>query len=317
MPDGRLKWMITSDRCMTFGTRPLVGETLYLPSADKAGYLTEMQTRYALEPYILEFARTHETRGLAVLEIGVGLGADHQHFAEANAELWGIDLTERAVEHTRNRLACFGLSSHLVVSDAETLCFANNSFDRIYSWGVLHHSPDTTKAIFEVHRALKPGGTASVMIYHKWSMVGLMLWIRYALLGFRPWLTLSQVYARYLESPGTKAYSISEARRMFSPFRRVEISTVLTESEAGQRHKGPLLDLARRIWPRGIIRRFFPRIWIVHADRGNEVICAIHFRDYQHGGPEAAHRNNCSRVRLPSPRGPLQYQLRQGIKLGH
>lgn len=56
------------------------------------------------------------------------------------------------------------------------------------------------------------------MIYHKWSMVGLMLWVRYALLGLRPWLTLNQVYARYLESPSTKAYLVAEARQLFSSF---------------------------------------------------------------------------------------------------
>ena len=44
----------------------------------------------------------------------------------------------------------------------------------------LHHSPDTPKAIAEVWRVLKPGGEARIMIYHTWSLVGLMLWVRYA-----------------------------------------------------------------------------------------------------------------------------------------
>jgi len=198
-----------------------------------------------------------------VLEIGVGLGADHQRFAEAGAELWGIDLTERAVEHTRRRLAAFGLSSTIAVGDAEALDFPDESFDQVYSWGVLHHSPNTPKAIAEVWRVLKPGGRANIMIYHKWSMVGLMLWGRYALIGLRPWLSLTEVYARYLESPGTKAYSISEARKLFSAFKEVRIKTVLThgdllESGAGQRHQGVLLTLARKLWPRRLIQRFFP-----------------------------------------------------------
>jgi SAM-dependent methyltransferase len=160
-------------------------------------------------------------------------------------------------------LAAFGLASKLAVGDAENLDLPDESFDRVYSWGVLHHSPDPPRAISEVWRVLKDGGDARIMIYHKWSMVGLMLWLRYALLGFKPWVTLAEIYARYLESPGTKAYSVAEARRLFAAFSEVRIQTVLThgdllESGAGQRHQGGLLTLARRIWPRGLIRQFFP-----------------------------------------------------------
>jgi len=90
-----------------------------------------------------------------------------------------------------------------------------------------------------------------------------MLWIRYALLGLKPWLSLHDIYARYLESPGTKAYSVAEARMLFSKFSEVNIRTVLThgdllESGAGQRHRGALLSLARKLWPRQVIRRFLP-----------------------------------------------------------
>jgi len=113
--------------------------------------------RYHLEPYIPDFAGLEEARGLYVLKIGVGLGADHQKFAEADAALWGIDLTEPAVEHTRRRLAAFGLHSHLAVGDAEALDFEDETFDCVYAWGVLHHSPNTPKIIGEVWRVLKRG----------------------------------------------------------------------------------------------------------------------------------------------------------------
>lgn len=239
------------------------GEDLYLRDIDRAGYETQARIRYDLEPYILEFGRFKEATGDKVLEIGVGLGADHQQFAQSGADLYGIDLTQRAVEHTCRRLAAFGLSSIVRVGDAEALDFADGTFDIVYSWGVLHHSPDTPKAIREVFRVLKPGGVARVMIYHRWSLVGLMLWSRYALIGMRPWRTLTQIYSRFLESPGTKAYSVGEARALFDGFRDVTIRTVLThgdllESSAGQRHGGMLLSMARKVWPRALIRRFFP-----------------------------------------------------------
>lgn len=90
-----------------------------------------------------------------------------------------------------------------------------------------------------------------------------MLWVRYALLRLKPWLPLREIYARYLESPGTKAYSVADARNLFADFGQVKIQTVLThgdllESAAGQRHQGPLLTLARKVWPRGLIRRLLP-----------------------------------------------------------
>jgi SAM-dependent methyltransferase len=239
------------------------GEELYLRGLDGASYRAQASERYRLEPYIPAFAHFGGVAGKQVLEIGVGLGADHQRFAEAGAILYGIDLTERAVAHTDRRLSTFGLRSRLQVADAERLPFDDGVFDLVYSWGVLHHSPDTKAAISEVRRVLRPGGEARVMIYHTWSLVGIMLWVRYALMTARPWLSLRAVYARYLESPGTKAYSIPQARRLFDGFADVQISTVLShgdllESLAGQRHQGAILSIARRIWPRELVRRFLP-----------------------------------------------------------
>jgi ubiquinone/menaquinone biosynthesis C-methylase UbiE len=246
-----------------FWNEATCGENLYLQSTDCEGYRAQAVERYRLEPFILPFADFSSTRGKKVLEIGVGLGADHQQFAEYGADLYGIDLTERAVEHTRRRLDLFGFSSHLAVGDAENLDFPDETFDCVYSWGVLHHSPDTSKAIDEVYRVLKRGGRAKIMIYHKWSMVGFMLWLRYGLLTGRPWHSLHSIYAKYLESPGTKAYSYAEARRLFSKFLDVSISTPLghgdlLESNVGQRHRGLTLNLAKRLWPRWFIRRFLP-----------------------------------------------------------
>lgn len=239
------------------------GEELYLTSTQKSGYEDQAKSRYKLEPYILEFAKFEQSKGKRVLEIGVGLGADHQQFAESGAILTGIDLTKRAIENTRNRLEHFKLQSSLSVGDAENLSFSDETFDMVYSWGVLHHSPNTPRAISEVLRVLKSGGTAKIMIYSKWSMVGIMLWIRYALLKLRPWMTITEIYSRYLESPGTKAYTITEAQILMKSFTDRKIWTVLThgdllDSLAGQLHTGPLLNLARRIWPRWIIRTFFP-----------------------------------------------------------
>jgi ubiquinone/menaquinone biosynthesis C-methylase UbiE len=239
------------------------GEALYLNAETREGFALQLKSRYELEPFIPTFAKFERAKGLKVLEIGVGLGADHQKFAESGADLYGVDLTDRAIEHTRNRLACFGLNSTLSVGDAENLEFSDNSFDIVYSWGVLHHSPNTPRAVTECWRVLKVGGTARIMIYHTYSMVGLMLWLRYGLLAGRPFVGMKEIYSKYLESPGTKAYSIVEANELFKRFSSVTIRTVMThadllESDVGQRYRGSMLSLARKIWPRWLIRRLFP-----------------------------------------------------------
>jgi ubiquinone/menaquinone biosynthesis C-methylase UbiE len=241
------------------------GENLYLKGeSQEEQFNNQLRSRYELEPYIIPFASFAEAKGKKVLEIGVGLGADHQMFAQNGAILHGCDLTERAIQHTRQRLELFKLRSELREADAENLPYPNNEFDMVYSWGVIHHSPDTQKAANEIHRVLKSGGKAKVMIYNKRSMIGLMLWIRYGLMKFKPFASLSYIYSHYLESPGTKAYTVKEAKKLFHRFKRVTIQTVLTHgdllsSNAGQRHQGFLLSVGRKIFPRFIIKKLFPR----------------------------------------------------------
>tara|TARA_B100000795_G_C22731904_1_gene411700 strand:- start:366 stop:1175 length:810 start_codon:yes stop_codon:yes gene_type:complete len=251
------------DKVHDFWNDASCGEDLYLQSHDKDGFNMQSNKRYELEPYILDFADFKRSKDKKVLEIGVGLGADHQKFAESGAIMTGIDLTSRAIENTIARLKLFGLESSLSVGDAENLEFKDNSFDEVYSWGVIHHSPTTQDAINEIFRVLIPGGVAKIMIYHKWSLIGLMLWMRYALMRLQPFTSLTTIYSKYLESPGTKAYSKKEAKELFSNFSEIDIRTVLThgdllESAAGQRHKGVFIDIARKLWPRALIKFFFP-----------------------------------------------------------
>ena len=123
--------------------------------------------RYAKEWHIPEAADFAGARGLRVLEIGCGLGTDGVQFAKAGADYTGVDLTDAAIELARKRFELSGLRGELRVSDAENLDFADESFDLVYSHGVLHHTPDIARAVSEIHRVLKPGGRAIVMLYHR------------------------------------------------------------------------------------------------------------------------------------------------------
>lgn len=125
------------------------------------------QHRYEKEWHIPEAAGFKDAKGLKVLEIGCGLGTDGAQFAKAGADYTGVDLTQAAVDLTRRRFELFNLPGTFRVADAERLDFPDNSFDLVYSHGVLHHTPDTAGAIREVHRVLRPGGRAEIMLYHR------------------------------------------------------------------------------------------------------------------------------------------------------
>ena len=125
--------------------------------------------RYGKEWHIPIAADFGSTRGLKVLEIGCGLGTDGAQFAKAGADYTGIDLTEASIELARKRFELAGLKGEFRVADAENLDFAGETFDVVYSHGVLHHTPDTEAAVRAIHRVLKPGGRAMVMLYHRGS----------------------------------------------------------------------------------------------------------------------------------------------------
>jgi ubiquinone/menaquinone biosynthesis C-methylase UbiE len=125
--------------------------------------------RYTVEwhiPLLVPFA---DTKGSKVLEIGCGNGADGVMFALAGADYTGVDLTTSAIEATRTHFETLGLRGRFQIENAESLSFADDSFDFVYSHGVLHHTPNPSKAFSEIHRVLKPSGRAVLMLYHKHS----------------------------------------------------------------------------------------------------------------------------------------------------
>lgn len=240
----------------------------YAIGADEAERLrTQEATRYALEPYIFEHAKFHEGKDQDVLEVGVGMGADHLQWARAcPRSLTGVDLTPRAIQITAQRFRLEGFQSDLRVADAECLPFADASFDIVYSWGVIHHSPDTPRAFAEIARVLRPGGIARIMIYQDRSITAFMLWLRYGLLRGRPGTSLKQICSEHLQGPGEKTYTPEETRAMVfgAGFADCKMSVQLChgdllQGEVGARHTGPLLIVARALWPRRIIKRYLAR----------------------------------------------------------
>jgi ubiquinone/menaquinone biosynthesis C-methylase UbiE len=221
--------------------------------------------RYAWEPYIKPFARFERGRGKRVLEVGVGAGTDFINWVRNGAVATGVDLTEHGVALTRERLALEGLSAEVMVADAERLPFDDASFDIVYSYGVLHHSPNTAAAVREVHRVLKPGGTAIVMVYHHPSWVGLMLWGLHYAARLRPWVSPRQAVFEHLESPGTKVYTVAEGEALFTDFARATVRPQLSHGDLllmppAAKYRGWAHRLAWRLYPRWAVRRLGDRL---------------------------------------------------------
>ena len=207
-------------------------------------YYGDIETaKERLEPFVHRYAEFEKWRGRDVLEIGCGVGTDSVRFARAGAVLTAVDLTETAVELTRGWLASESLPGTVLQADAERLPFADETFDLVYSWGVLHHTPETARALAEVRRVLRPGAEARIMLYNRRSFFAAGVWLRHGLLHGRP-VSVRSVLATHLESPGTQAFTRRELETLFAGFASVEIETVTTPYD--RRVAGPPAGLLPR-----------------------------------------------------------------------
>lgn len=183
--------------------------------------------------------------GKKVLEVGCGLGTMCQEFASQGALVTAVDISNSAVELTKKRLELFGLKANIMGGDAENLPFGDNKFDYIFSWGVLHHIPDTKRAIDEVYRVLKPGGKIGIMLYYRNSL-RYYTWILFArgILGLKL-LTMSrqQLINRYTDGRryGGNPYTIFVTRRdifnLFAKFKNVKFKVYGNKLEITPRLK--------------------------------------------------------------------------------
>lgn len=108
-------------------------------------------------------------KGKKVLDLGCGLGAMFEQFCAYGAEVTALDLAPKHVYLTSERARLFGLNGRILHGDAESLPLGANTFDFVYSFGVIHHSPNTRRSFEEIHRILRPGGRFFVMVYNRHS----------------------------------------------------------------------------------------------------------------------------------------------------
>ena len=138
------------------------------PVGSPAFFAAVERHRYTLEPHIPEVVGFGDWAERDVLEVGCGIATDGLQFLRAGARYTGFDQSPVALSLAQRRFELEGLEARdLVQSTAVELPFADESFDLVFSHGVIHHIADTEGVVAEFRRVLRPGGTALVMVYHR------------------------------------------------------------------------------------------------------------------------------------------------------
>jgi len=166
-------------------------------------------------------------KGKKVLEIGCGMGSHSALISQYASELVSIDLTERAVKTTNKRFEIFDIDNAKAIQvDAENMPFEDNSFDFVWSWGVIHHSANTHIIVDQIHRVLKDDGKASLMVYNKNST-------RYYLHGlyqgifklkFLKYRSLYEVNMTFTDGFIARHYTRKSGKTLFKKFSNIETS---------------------------------------------------------------------------------------------
>jgi ubiquinone/menaquinone biosynthesis C-methylase UbiE len=137
-----------------------------------AAYFDEIESRrYAWHYHLRELFDSLRGSSGKLLEIGCGIGVDSIQLAKCGFDVTAVDLTENALAVAKDYAKLRGVEIDFQLANAEQLPFEDDTFDVVYSFGVLHHTPDIEASVREVHRVLKPGGKAYIMLYHRDSIV--------------------------------------------------------------------------------------------------------------------------------------------------
>ncbi|MBI2010698.1 MAG: methyltransferase domain-containing protein [Candidatus Colwellbacteria bacterium] len=176
------------------------------------------ERRYFVEQHIAGFTQFERWEGKSVLEVGCGIGTDTIEFAKAGARVTAVDLSPKSLEIARRRFEVYGLDATLVEANAETLSKAipPRPYDLVYSWGVIHHTPNPGDALEEFRKYCGRETEVRVMVYAKWSWKVLWIIVKFGKGMFWKWRKLVGEYSEAQEgSPVTYVYSAREARVLF------------------------------------------------------------------------------------------------------
>lgn len=195
-------------------------------------YFDEVEKRkYFVEPHIIPFAQFPRWKDKKVLEIGCGIGTDTINFARHGAKVTAVDLSPKSLKIAQKRAKIFKLEKAVTFyqANAEKLSqrLPVKSYDLIYSFGVIHHTPHPEKVIQEIKKYCHQETVVKIMVYHKYSFKA--LWILFKF-GQGRFDKLKQLITKYSEaqtdSPVTYTYSKTEAQKLLKDF---QISQMLVD----------------------------------------------------------------------------------------
>lgn len=141
-------------------------------------YFDEVETRkYMVEPHIPEFADFARWKGKRVLEIGCGIGTDSTNFARSGADYSGVEGSSESLDLTKKRFKVFGLEGKFYLGNAEELTdlLPPQKFDLIYSFGVIHHTPNPSRVMEAARHYLRMDSEFRLMLYAKHSWKAAMI----------------------------------------------------------------------------------------------------------------------------------------------
>lgn len=141
-------------------------------------YFDEVETKkFFVEPHILDFTEFSKLEGKKVLEIGCGLATVGANFAINGAEYTGIELSESSLELAKKRFEVLEQKGSFYSGNAEELSsfVPVETYDLIYSFGVIHHSPHPEKIVSEIKKYMDENSTLKIMLYAKDSWKNYMI----------------------------------------------------------------------------------------------------------------------------------------------
>ena len=141
-------------------------------------YFDEVEKkRYTVEPHIPAFAEFSRWNGKKVLEVGCGMATEGINFVRAGAQYTGTDLSQESIDLAFSRFVSYNVEGQLRTGNAEELSsfVPVETYDLIYSFGVIHHSPNPEKIISEIKKYMNKDSLLKIMLYAKDSWKNAMI----------------------------------------------------------------------------------------------------------------------------------------------
>ena len=188
-----------------------------------AKYFEELAIeRYASQTHIAEFADFDAWAGSRVLEIGCGIGVDSVRFAQSGASVTALDISSNSVALARQNSELHGLSDRMIfkVGDAENLseCVAQEPYDLIYSFGMLHHTPNPERVINQLAPYVHDKTIIKILVYYRFSWAVAWMILHH---GKGQFWRVRHLIPEFSESqrgcPITNTYSLRTIRRSLEP----------------------------------------------------------------------------------------------------